>query len=99
MEWAKILVELLVGIAWPVALVIGLIIFRKPIADLISQRPFKIGKEGVEFGAVVAQTSQSRTPQPPDNLVKPPEHPNQLIKPFLEQMEALVGSSTLSYGN
>jgi len=93
MEWAKTLVELLVGIAWPVALVIGLIIFRKPIADLISRRPFKIGKEGVEFGAIDAQTSQSRSPQPPDNLVKPAEHPNRLIKPFLEQMEALVKSN------
>jgi len=93
MEWAKILVELLVGVAWPVALVIGLIIFKSPINELISRRPFKIGKEGVEFGAVDAQTSQSRTPQPPDNLVKPAEHPNQLIKPFLEQMEALVKSN------
>jgi len=93
MEWAKIFVELLVGIAWPVVLVIGLIIFKSPINELISRRPFKIGKEGVEFGAVDAQSSQSRTPQPPDNLVKPAEHPNQLIKPFLEQMEALVKSN------
>ena len=92
MEWFRIIVDLFVGIAWPVALVIGLIIFRKPINDLISRRPFKIGKEGVEFGAVEAQSSQSREPQPPAILVKPAEHPNPLIKPFLEQMEALVKS-------
>jgi len=93
MECYKLIVNLLVGIAWPVALVICLSIFKSPINELISRRPFKIGKEGVEFGAVDAQTSQSRAPQPPDNLVKPAEHPNQLIKPFLEQMEALVKSN------
>jgi len=90
MECYKLIVDLLVGIAWPVALVICLIIFKSPINELISRRPFKIGKEGVEFGAIDAQTSQSRTPQAPDNLVKPAEHPNPLIKTYLEQMESIV---------
>jgi len=93
MEWFKLSADVLVGIAWPVTLVIGLIIFRKPIADLISRRPFKIGKEGVEFGAIDAQTSQGKIQQAPDKFVKPAEHPNKLIKPFLEQMEALVKSN------
>ncbi len=90
MEWFRIIVDLFIGIAWPVALVVCLLIFKAPIKDLLSRRPFKIGKEGVEFGAVESQPDQSRKPQAPDDLVKPPEHPNPLIKPYLEQMEVLV---------
>jgi len=88
--WFKLLVDLLVGLAWPITLVICLLMFKDAIKDLISRRPFKIGKGGIEVGAIDKQASQSKMMQPPDNLVKPAEHPNLLIKPYLEQMEAII---------
>lgn len=89
----KVIVDFFVGTAWPIALVVCLLIFKAPIKELLSRRSFKIGKEGIEFGAVETQSLKDRVSQSPDDLVKPAEHPNPLIKSFLEQMEALVKST------
>jgi len=43
------IIELLVGTAWPIALVVGLMLFKKPLTNLLHKGRIKLGREGIEL--------------------------------------------------
>ena len=90
MEWFSKIVELLIGLAWPGALVVGLLIFKQPLISLIN-RLVKIGRGGAEFN-LPAQTGLGDR-EPALKVVGPPEHLAPIFRPLQEKFEAEIKAS------
>lgn len=88
-DWLSQAVDLVVGISWPIALVIGLMIFKNSLRELLS-RLVRVGKEGAEFEPA-PQSSNAKPPQQEDTqFAKPPEHPDPRIQPYVQYINRWV---------
>ena len=81
LDYARIMADLLKALAWPLAFVIGLIIFRKQIQPLFD-RELKLGPQGIEIGKRAADTQT-----PAKAAISPLEE----LKP--DQLKPLPGKS------
>ena len=87
-EWFSEMVKFVVGLAWPAAFVVTLVLFRRSISRLFETRSFKIGRGVVEIGPAPQSTSVPNDRSPLEDMTKLPIHDNPLIRPYLEKLES-----------
>jgi hypothetical protein len=81
------LIELLVGIAWPLAALVALLIFRSPLTTLLTTRSIKVGTAGIELEI---PTQAGKTAVSSDEIDKLLENTNPLIKPYVDKIRHMV---------
>lgn len=86
LSWFSELVTLVIGIAWPLALITGLLLFRQQLADVLN-RLVKAGKEGLEF-VQPPQTAPPATEISPTDALSMAENFPEDFKPLAEALDA-----------
>lgn len=82
LEWARVIVDLVKGVAWPLALFMVVWIFRQEIKKRIPYLK-SAGKDGVEFADPEGQPSEQKE----IGLLNEPEHPLLTVKPVEEMLQ------------
>ncbi|MDH7803783.1 MULTISPECIES: hypothetical protein [unclassified Rhizobium] len=87
MEWAKVIADLIKGIAWPVAATFIVFIFRKQIRDRIKDI-VSLGPTG----AVLQPSNQQLQSKPTTGLQKTATHPLPTVQALITKIEGELGN-------